>query len=73
MPLAIHLDRNPEIFGQEHVSGGTFYRFRNGMREKIENNARIYFDRGEFKAFEDIVGFVKPYIENLDKSAKCAY
>lgn len=74
MPLLVHLNRNPEIFGEENIPGkGTFYRFRDGMRDRLENNAKIYFDRGEFKAFEDIVGFVEPYIKNLDKSAKCAY
>lgn len=74
MPLLVYLNKNPEVFGQEVISGkGTFYRFRNGVRDEIESNVKSYFNKEELKAFENIESFVRPYIENLDKPAVSAY
>jgi len=63
-PLELHLNWNPEIFGNE----GFFYRFREGKKEYLEVQVENYFNENELKIFRGIGKFAQPYLQNLDKS-----
>lgn len=68
-PLRLHLNWNKNIFGNE----GSFYRFREGMRENIEVQVSNYFDESELKIFERIGKIIQPYVGNLDKGVALDY
>jgi len=59
-PIDVHLNNN-ELFGNE----GIYFRFREGIREKIEAQVKNYFSKDELSVFEQIGNFIQPYVHNL--------
>jgi hypothetical protein len=66
-PMDIHL-RDKSVFGDED----NFFRFREGMREKIQIQVNSYFNKKELSAFEQIGNFIKPYASKLDLAHECS-
>lgn len=62
-PIHYHL-RNTDVFGNE----GSYYRFRNGMKEEVLSRVKNYFNKDELSAFEQIGKFIQPYVPNLHRS-----
>ena len=62
-----HLEVRNDIFGKED----NLYRFREGMREKIQKEVEEYFTLNEIITFQEIGNYIQPYIKNLDESHIC--
>ena len=57
---------SPYVFGHEWVmSYGTWYRFRDGMKQKVQKEVEKYFSKDESKGFSEIGEIIEPYVDKL--------
>jgi hypothetical protein len=70
--LCDYMLSNPQLFSNNFFHGkGTWFRFRDGMREQTEKEVMEYFNQEEFSDFEKIGNLFQPYIERVGASHPC--
>jgi len=70
--LCNHMSRNKHLFSSEFIYGkGTWFKFRDGMRDKTEKEIRKYFSEEEFLDFEKIGNLFQPYIQRVGAPHPC--
>jgi len=69
--LTNYMRGRSDLFAHEwHVGEGTWFRFRDGKREKLEKEVESYFTKIELKDFDKIGNLFQPYISRVSSPAK---
>lgn len=70
--LSFYMRHSTEILAHEWYMGhGDWYRFREGKREKVEEEVLKYFDGLEWADFQKVGNLFEPYIERVGAPHIC--